>query len=122
MFFSLMMIQVVDVYNLSFDELKNNILQARRKHFLDDCVSPAFIKVRVIVSETRKHPIALVEANLAYAEAINSNVKFLMAENEKLENKLQAARQEVEQLWASMQNAVSTLGEMKTMILASINT
>ena len=42
----------MDVYNLSFDELQKKIVQARRKKFLDDHASPAFMRERVIVEDT----------------------------------------------------------------------
>jgi len=58
---------VMDMYNISFDEFQKRIVQAWRNHFLDDQVSPTFIRERVIVSGTRKHPTAIVESSLAYA-------------------------------------------------------
>lgn len=89
---------VMDVYNLSFKRFQKRIIQAQRKYFPDDHASPAFIKERVIVSDTKKHPIAISEANLAYAGETRSNVQCLMTENEQLEKNLQASRHKVEQL------------------------
>lgn len=86
----------MDVYNISFDKLLNNIVQARRKYFLDDHTSPTFIKERVIVSNTRQHPTALTEANLAYAGETTSNVKYAMAKNEQMTKNLYASRKEAE--------------------------
>jgi len=45
-----------------------------------------------------------------------------MVKNEQLEKNLQAARQEVEQLRAPENNAVSALGEMMIMILVEVST
>jgi len=59
----------MDVYNLSFDKLHKNFVQAQRKHFLDDHASLTFIKERVIVSKNMKHPTAHTEAVLAYERA-----------------------------------------------------
>lgn len=89
---------VRDVYNLSFDELQMNIVHAQRNNFPYDHASPAFIMERVIVSDTRKHPTTLAEANFAYSREKSSNVKYPMNQNEKIEKNLQAAKQELEQL------------------------
>ena len=45
-----------------------------------------------------------------------------MAENEQFAKSLQVVKQEVEKLQESTQNAVSGLGEMKTMILVEVST
>lgn len=79
---------IMDVYNLSFHELQNRIVQAWRNQFLDDHASLAFIKERVIVSDTRKHPNAIVKAILAYEGETRSNVQYLMAKNEQLAHNL----------------------------------
>ena len=89
---------VMDVYNLSFDKLQKRIVQVWRKHFLDDHTLPTFIKERVIVLDTRQHPTALAEAGLAYARETSSNVKFLLAENEKIANNLKVVRKHAKQL------------------------
>jgi len=70
---------IVDVYNLSFDELQKRIVQVRRKHFLNDQASPAFLKERVIVSNIKKHMASLADATLAYGREMSSKVKFLLA-------------------------------------------
>jgi len=64
----------------------------RRKHFSDDYTSPTFIKEMVIVSDTKKYPTSLVEASLTYAGATSSNVKFMLAENEKMAKNLEDVR------------------------------
>jgi len=88
----------MDVYNLSFDELQKSITQARGKHFLDDHASPTFIKERVIVSDTRRHPTTLSEAILTYTGATSSYVTYLMAENEQLAKILWDSKKEVEKI------------------------
>lgn len=45
-----------------------------------------------------------------------------MIENKQLEKNLQFVRQEVEQLRATTHNVVSTMGEMRTMILVEVST
>lgn len=55
---------------------------------MDDHASLAFIKKRVIVLDTRKHPTAISQDSLAYAGATNSNVQYLIVKNEKLEKNL----------------------------------
>lgn len=112
----------MDVDNLSFDELQKKIVLVRRKKFPDDHTSLTFIKERLIVSDTRKHPTALVEANLAYAGAIRSNVKYLTIKNKQLEKNLQGVRKEAEKLQTLVQNSVSSLGETKTGILVEVST
>lgn len=68
---------MMDVYNLSFDELHQNIVHEKIKHFPNDHASPALMKERVIASDVRKHPFTMVDATMAYARATSSNVKFL---------------------------------------------
>ena len=70
----------------------------QRKHFLNDHTLHAFIKERVIVLDIKHHPTTISEAILAYARETSSNAQYLMVENEQLEKKLQASRQEAEQL------------------------
>ena len=83
---------VMDVYNISFDELQQNSVEAQRKHFRDDHTSPEFMKERVIVSDVRKRPSTMTNATMAYARATSSNVKFLLAENKQMAKNLQATR------------------------------
>ncbi len=47
---------VMDVYNMSFNEFQKRIVQEWRKYFLDDHTLPAFIRERLIVADTKKHP------------------------------------------------------------------
>lgn len=70
------------------------IIQAQRNNFLDDHASPAFIKERMIVSDTRKHPTSLAEASLAYVRETRSNVQYMTYEIEQLEKILEDSRQE----------------------------
>jgi len=65
----------MDVYNLSFDEFQNKIVQARRNHFLDDHAPPTFIRERVIVANTKKNPNVIIIANLAFAGAMILNIQ-----------------------------------------------
>jgi len=50
---------VVDVYNLSFDELQKNIVHAQRNYFLDYHASPAFTKERLRVLDVKNHLTSL---------------------------------------------------------------
>jgi len=61
---------------------------------MDDHASSTFIGERVIVSDTRKHPNAIFEANLTYAGETRSNIQYFMAKNEKLAQNLYVSRQE----------------------------
>ena len=80
------------VYNLSLDEWKNNIVHAWRDNFPNDHASSTFMKERVIVLDVRMNLVTIVDATLAYARAMSSNVKFLLAENEKIAKNLQVAK------------------------------
>ena len=66
---------VMDVYNLSFDELQRKIVQAWINHFLDVHGSFSFMEERVIVSDTRKRPTVISQYISAYAGATSSNVQ-----------------------------------------------
>lgn len=57
---------VMDTYILNYDEFQKNIVQARKKHFLDDLTSPTYIRERVIVMDTRRNPKGIVATNLAF--------------------------------------------------------
>jgi len=56
----------MDMYNISIDKLQKKIVQGQRNHFPYDHALSAFMKERVIVSNTRKHPAVLVDVTLAY--------------------------------------------------------
>ncbi len=81
---------VMDVYNMSFNEFQKRIIKEWRNNFLDDHESPAFIREREIVTDTREHPNAISEANLAFVRATRSIIQYLMAKNDKLAQNLQA--------------------------------
>lgn len=83
---------VMDTYNLTYDELQKIIVQARKKHFLDDLTSSTFIRERVIVTNTRRNMNVIVAANLAFIGIIKSNMEYLMTEKKQLEKDLQAIR------------------------------
>ena len=87
---------------------------------MNDHTSPTFIKERVIVLDTRKHPTTLTKAILAYAGATSSNVKFLLVENQQMEKNLQVVRKEAEKL--RDQSIVSVMEEMRKVIMAKVST
>ena len=58
---------VMDMYNLTYDEIHKNIVQARKKIFLYDLAYPAFIRERVIVTYTRRNMNVIATANLSFA-------------------------------------------------------
>ena len=87
----------MDVYNLSFDELRQKIVQLQRNNFPDDHVSPTFMKEMVTVLDVRRHLIAMADATMSYAGATSLNAKFLLAENEQTAKNLQAARKKAKQ-------------------------
>ena len=71
-------------YNIAFDESQHKVVQARRAHAPDEHASPAHFEERVIVSDVRIHPTALVDTTKAYIEATSSSVKFLIAKNDRM--------------------------------------
>jgi len=75
---------VMDVYNMSFAEFQKMIIQARKKNFLDDHSSLEFVRERVIVEDTKKHPNSIIEAKLAFSGATISSIQYLMPKNEQL--------------------------------------
>lgn len=111
---------VMDVYNLSFDGLQKNIVQAQRNNVSYDHTSFAFVKERVIVSDVRKNSVTMVDATLAYVGATHSNVKFMLAKNEQMAEKLQVDRKELEQ--SREQSVGSTMVEMRKAILVEVST
>lgn len=116
---------IIAMYNSSYYGLQKNIVQSCKKHFLDDLTSPGFIRERVIVAYTRKNPNAIFRTNLAFTSAEKWNTKYLMYKNKKLENKLQGAMQEVEQLRTTTQTKTSVevhLEEMRESILGELST
>ena len=82
---------VMDVYNLSFDELQKRIVQAQRNNFMDDHASPAFNRERVIVPDTNKNPNSIFEAKLDFTGVVKYNTQYLMAENKNLVQNIQAS-------------------------------
>lgn len=116
---------VMDLYNLSYNEFQNKIVQARRKNFFYNHTSLTFIKERVIVADIRKNLNAIFKPNLAFAGAAISNTLYLMVENKQLAQYLHAAMQEVEQLRAIAMDISSTqvyLEEMREKILSEVLT
>lgn len=53
--------------------------------------------------DVNKHPSTLVDATKAYAEAINSSVIFLIAENEHMDKELQVAKKGGEKVTTSVE-------------------
>lgn len=98
----------MDTYNLTYDELQKKIVQARKKKFPDDLTSLAFIRERVIIMDTRRKPEAIAAANLAFACATKSNIEYIVVENRLMEQNLQAARQQFEQLQVEVQKETPT--------------
>jgi len=83
----------MDMYNMTYDELKKKIVQEWKKHFPYDLASPTFIRGRLIMIGNRRNPSAIFAANLAFTGAKESNINYLMAENKQLAKKLQTTRQ-----------------------------
>lgn len=57
-------------------------------HLPDDHASLEHMEERVMVSDVSKHPVTMANASKAYTESTSSSVKFLLAENDQLENEL----------------------------------
>lgn len=64
---------VMEVYNMSYNELQKRIIQARKEHFLNGHTSLPFIRERVIVVDMRRNPNAIVEANLSFVGVMRPN-------------------------------------------------
>lgn len=60
---------VMYMYNLTYDELRKNIVKLRMKHCLDDLASPTFIRERVIITNTKRNTGGIFTANLAFMSA-----------------------------------------------------
>lgn len=71
----------------------------------------------MIVSNVRRHLAALANASKAYAEAISSAIKFLIAENDRMAKDLQEARQSIDQFvgFAMVEMRKSMLTEVSTL-------
>ena len=78
-------------------------------------VSPAEFEERVIVSDVRRHPAALVDSTKSYVEATSSIVRFLIAENEHMAKELQVAKKGGEQATAS------TIAELRREIMDEVS-
>lgn len=74
----------MDVYNLSYDEFKNKIVQAWRKNFPDDHASLKFTREMVIVENTNKNPNSIAKDNLDFTGEERSNTQYLTIKNKKL--------------------------------------
>jgi len=84
------------VYNKDFDVSQDKVVHACRVHIPNEHASLANFEERVIVSDVQRNPPSLVEATKAYAKAMSSSVKFLVAENEHMAKELQATREREE--------------------------
>lgn len=79
----------------------------------------------MIVADTNKNPNSIAEANLAIASETRSNTQYLTPKNKKLEQDLQAAQQEIEQLHVAVENTIYAqfyLDEMRETILGEVLT
>jgi len=82
----------METYNFTYEELKKKIVQARKRHFLDNLASSTFIRESMIVTYTRRNLGVVVASKLTLASATMSNTKYLMEENKQLAKNLQVAR------------------------------
>lgn len=78
-----------DVHNVSFDESQHIVVKSHKVPKLDLHVSPTHFQEWVIVSDVCKHLVTFPYATKAYAEATDSNVRFLIAENKHMAKELQ---------------------------------
>lgn len=114
---------IMDMYNLTYDELQNKIVKVRNKHFPDGLTSLAFIRERVILTNTKRNLESIVAAKLAFTDATKSNMQYLMAKNKQMEKNLHDARKPTEQLQAEFQKAPPTqvyLEELKASLLGEV--
>lgn len=60
--------RIMDVSSFTFDHLKKMIVQERQRYFPRDHVNLVFISTRkVIASNTRRNPQAVMATNMAFA-------------------------------------------------------
>lgn len=71
-------------YNMSYDELRKNIIQARKKNFRYDITSLAFIRERLIVANTRRNLKAISSTKFSFAGVEKSSTQYLMVNKNKL--------------------------------------
>lgn len=62
------------MHNTSFEESQHKVVQSRRVPTANVHVSLAQFEEQVIMFDVCKHPKTLVNATIAYVEAINLNV------------------------------------------------
>ena len=90
-----------EMHKIWFDESQHRVVKSHRVSTLDVHTSPAKFAEWLIVSDMRKHPIALADATRAYAKATSSSVHFLIAENRLMAKELQTTKQGGERVTAS---------------------
>lgn len=90
---------VMHIPNLTFDQLKNRIVQERRKCFHNEIAHPISIHTeRVSVPNTRKHLKIVATTNLSFATTVKVTTYFFMEENKQLEKDLAVAGQQIDHL------------------------
>lgn len=82
-----------EMHNKSFDESQYRVAQSCRVSNLDDHTPLMQFEEWVIMSNIRKHRVALADATRAYVEATISSVHFLIVENKWMAKELQMAKQ-----------------------------
>lgn len=76
---------VMDISNLTYDQLKSRIVQERWKYFSNDLVHHFSIHTkRMIVPKTKNNQKTLIVVHLAFTKATKENTNFLMEENKQL--------------------------------------
>lgn len=96
--------RVRDVCSVTFDELKKRILQQRHRYFPNDLWNPSSVATeKLITSNTRKNPSAVMAANVAFTTMTYENSEYLLNENVKLRRELATVKKQVEHLAAENQ-------------------
>lgn len=73
----------MDTYNLTYDELQKKDCTNKKEAFSVWPPSIAFVRERLIMTDTKINLGAIIGDNLAFTGASNSNLEYLMAENKK---------------------------------------
>jgi len=76
------------MYNMAYGNLHKRIVQVRKKHLPRNLTSLAFIRERVIMTDTRRNPGVVVTAKFSFAGVSKSNTNYLLVEKKELENYL----------------------------------
>lgn len=81
--------RVMDVCNVTFDQLKKRIVQQRQRYFLNNPQNQVLVATKkVITYNTRRNPRVIMGENVALATIAHDNYEYLLNENSMLKREL----------------------------------